>query len=284
MTISVSQARTLCTKAELDLVVSSTPRHIGKLDVKQLRSAIRRTRTMRDKWRDLGEQQIRGTKTNDPGNLDRANARSAEKLQLFNETLARYETRLERVGAGGKQTAAGGSAATRTPKQVRAKGHRASRAEIRDQLNAKTDKLNKQPQSATKKKATAKTGSSATKKTATKKTATKKTATKKTATKKQAVEAATKPAKKSAATKRPVVKRLRVTDTDVNSSIAKPAGQPDPGIGKKRSVPATGAEKKRNRKATTAAKAVRVSRSGAPKIQAHISSQGKRNQARRNTR
>ena len=274
MTISVSQARTLCTKAELDLVVSSTPRHIGKLDVKQLRSAIRRTRTMRDKWRDLGEQQIRGTKTNDPGNLDRANARSAEKLQLFNETLARYETRLERVGAGGKQTAAGGSAATRTPKQVRAKGHRASRAEIRDQLNAKTDKLNKQPQSATKKKATAKTGSSATKK----------TATKKTATKKQAVEAATKPAKKSAATKRPVVKRLRVTDTDVNSSIAKPAGQPDPGIGKKRSVPATGAEKKRNRKATTAAKAVRVSRSGAPKIQAHISSQGKRNQARRNTR
>jgi hypothetical protein len=77
--ISVARARQICTQSELALVLESTTRQIGQLDAKQLRASIRRSRTLRDKWRDLSHSQTRDTKATDPDKLGEANARSAEK-------------------------------------------------------------------------------------------------------------------------------------------------------------------------------------------------------------
>jgi hypothetical protein len=137
--ISVAKARQICTQAELDLVLQSTTRQIGDLDAKQLKAAVRRARTMRDKWRDLASAQTRGTKAEDPANLDRANARSSEKATLFDEALQRFEKRLAKVDGADSGK---GAAKKNPPKKVRAGGHRAEGAEVRDALNEKTEMLN----------------------------------------------------------------------------------------------------------------------------------------------
>jgi hypothetical protein len=339
--ISVAQARQICTKAELDLVLQSTTRQIGDLDGKQLRASIRRARTLRDKWRDLANAQTRDTKVDDPGNLDRANARSGEKAELFDEALTRFEKRLAKVDSAVNGASSGGTSKN-PPKKVRAVDHRASRSETRGALNEKTDALNDK---ASVKKSPAKSASSAASKSSpagkasavnkgsaagNNKTAGKSAAAGKTAATGKSAGTGKPTADKSAAgKKKPVADKSAVisasTTADKKSSSSKPAkkGPPKRSAPKRKSAPATapqsaagsnadnvqpqppmhglaaaaiaagregggdkmtGAEKKRNLKATTAAKATAVNRSGAPRIQGHISSQGRRNQAKRSAR
>jgi hypothetical protein len=251
--ISSARARQICTKAELDLVLQSTTTHIGNLDAKQLKAAIRRARTLRDKWRDLAHSQTRDTKATSPEQLGDANARSAEKGVLFDETLARFEKRLSKVDT----TATAASASAKPSAKV---NHRADRASVRETLNAKTEMLNAAPAKKV-----------ATKKTATKKAVTKSPASKSVASKKAAP-------KKKGATKPPTRKTSAVSAKGT-AAAELAAGRPAV-----TSAKPTGADKKRNLKAKTTAKATAVARSGAPRIQGHVSSQGRRNQAKRNTR
>ncbi len=271
MAISVAQARQICTKSELELVVQSTTQQIGKLDAKQLKAAIRRARRMRDKWRDLAASQTRDTKAENPEKLGKANARSDEKAQLFDEVLGRFEKRLTKVEpANGEPSKRSGNSTT---KASRAGEHRQSRAAVRERLNEKTELLNAEapPKRATKKSATAKaTSKQATAtKTPAKKASTKKATSAPATSKRAAVKK--KGVKKATAKKSPPSDGLAAAAIAANREID-PEGQP------------TKSDKKRNLKATTAAKATAVKRSGAPRIQGHVSSQGRRNQAKRNVR
>jgi hypothetical protein len=255
--ISSARARQICTKAELDLVLQSTTIHIGNLDAKQLKAAIRRARTLRDKWRDLAHAQTRDTKATSPEQLGEANARSAEKGVLFDETLARFEKRLSKVDTSPTV----GSASSKASSKV---NHRADRATVRETLNAKTEMLNASSSPTPAKKV-------ATKKAATKKAATKSPASKPVASKKAA------PKKKTA--KKPPTRKAGAVSTKGVAAAELASGRPAVASAK-----LTGADKKRNLKAKTSAKATAVARSGAPRIQGHVSSQGRRNQAKRNTR
>lgn len=266
MAISVAQARQICTKAELDLVLQSTTRQIGSLDAKQLRAAIRRSRTLRDKWRDLKHDQTRGTKADNPNKLGEANARSAQKATLFDEVLGRFEKRLSKLEP---QTGnAGPSEPKKVTKPSRSAEHRQSRAEVRGKLADKTELLNSPPKpTPAKKKASPKPAATASKAASTK----------------------AKPAVKKSSRKPPKRK------TSPTAAAALAANSPIATEGVAAAAMAAGrsrntgdalspAEKKRNLKAAAAAKATRVSRSGAPRIQGHVSSQGRRNQAKRGNR
>lgn len=260
MAISAARARQICTKAELDLVLQSTTVHIAKLDAKQLKAVIRRTRTLRDKWRDLAHSQTRDTKATDPDKLGDANARSSEKAVLFDEALGRFEKRLTKVDAATEKATAAKAPATK--RAVAKVDHRADRASVREKLNEKTDLLN-----AASAAAPAKKKSSPVKKTATKASSNgKPLATKKAA-----------PKKKTAA--KPPARKPRPVAVD-GLAAAQIAAEQSPVTSEKLS----GAAKNSNLKAKTKAKATAVARSGAPRIQGHVSSQGRRNQAKRNSR
>ncbi len=275
MAISVAQARQICTQAELDLVLQSTTRQIGNLDAKQLRAAIRRTRTVRDKWRDLANAQTRDTKVQDPGNLDRANARSAEKAQLFDEALTRFEKRLGKVDSSANGR---GGAAKQPAKKVRAADHRASRAGMRTSLNEKADQLNASTSS---RKAAGKAPAKAEASSATDKPSSSGKSVRKASAKK-------------AVSKKKAPKRKSATRVSAGSKVPAGTNPPTHGLaaaaiaagrdaGETSDKP-SGADKKRNLKAKAAAKASAINRSGAPRIQGHISSQGRRNQAKRSSR
>ncbi len=246
MTISVAEAKKICTPAELELVQMSTTRNIGSLDAKQLKAKIRRARTLRDKWRDQAADQTRQTKVDQPEHINRANARSEAKAQLFAETLARFESRLAKVDPSSRnETAAAGTPA----KEARARGHRAERAAVRDVLDAKKSKLNKAAAAAP---AAAPPAAAA-------KAATPKVANKKTATKTAAKKAAPKRTVKAAAPVAKPVSAAAAKSVKTRGGTAKPSD-----LG-----------------ARSIAKANRVSAGGGPRIKGHISAQNKRSQARR---
>jgi len=258
--ISVAQARQICTQAELDLVLKSTTRQIGSLDAKELRAAIRRSRTLRDKWRDLKHEQRRGTKIDNPEKLESANLRSKQKAELFDEALTRFEKRLSKLEPQpGKES----TGTKRVTKPTRSAEHRQSRAEVRGKLAEKTEMLNAPEPAAKTKKSATKAAPAAKAKTAAKKASTTK-----------------KPPKRKAPPLREAPAPINpVAPTEGLAAATMAAGRPPVG-----GDSLSSADKKRNLKATTAAKARRVSRSGATRIQGHVSSQGRRNQAKRGNR
>jgi hypothetical protein len=263
MTISIAQARQICTKAELELVLKSTTRQIGTLDARELRAAVKRSRTLRDKWRDQTHTQTRGTKATAPEKLGDANARSAEKAQLFDETLNRFEKRLAKVD---KQAGAASAPAERTTKRQRSAGHRAVRGSVRETLAQAADKLNAAAAPASSS-AVATAGGDVAPATSSASTA---PARKKKSSKKKSTAGGTKRAKV-----RPAAK----TSGGSAGKVPAPERSKKAGLGK----PAAGG-KKPDLRATAQAKKSAVKRSGAPKIQAHVSSQNRRSQAKRNKR
>ncbi|XZE17721.1 hypothetical protein SH449x_002996 [Pirellulaceae bacterium SH449] len=256
MTISLARAKEICTKSELELVRSSSTRNIGALDEKELKAAIRRVRTLRDKWRDKSHAQERTTKAMSPQEIGEANARSAEKSTLFNEALGRFESRLAKLGGQSEK------ATPRATKKVAPKvDHRADRATVRSGLNAKMDKLNA---------------------TGPKKTSTKKTATKNVAAEGKATPTKQKPkaVKKADAKKQALVARRKARMIKADTNAVKPVAEQASPKSTKR--PAT--KSPRNLAAKTSAKASAVVRGGTTRVQGHISAQGRRNQARRNAK
>lgn len=263
MAITAARAKQICTKAELDLVLQSTTKHIGNLDSKQLKSALRRSRTLRDKWRDLTHSQTRDTKATSPEKLGEANARSSEKATLFDETLSRFQKRLSKLEAEATKAAP-------TKKAASTVDHRADRAAIRETLSAKTELLNAS--------AAAANNGAATNGAATKTAPVKKKAAAKTDAGGNSSPAKKTATKKKATSKLPTRKPKPVA-VDGLAAAQLAADQPLATSDK-----LTGAAGKRNLKAKTKAKATAVARSGAPRIQGHVSSQGRRNQAKRNAR
>lgn len=95
-------ARNLCSAAEFELFLLSLSDAIGGLSVAELKSKIKRARTLRDKNQDLFRRQtvaIRAATGSKRGNTSLANQRTEQKTKLFTETLERFEDRLARIEA-----------------------------------------------------------------------------------------------------------------------------------------------------------------------------------------
>jgi hypothetical protein len=130
MTISIAKAKSLCNPNELSLITVSMPKEIGKLSGARLRQKVTRARELRDKWRDQAERQRRTEQQRQGARQTSAAKRSAEKAQLFDEALSRFEKQLAKNPDGEGTVGAKKS----TPKMTRTKQHRAARAAVRDQL------------------------------------------------------------------------------------------------------------------------------------------------------
>lgn len=96
------QAARLLSKGEMEVFASSLAERLSSLTAARLRVMIRRTRSLRDKSRDLLRRQrveTRNRTGSKSGPAGGANQRTAAKAQAFAEVLQRFETRLARVEA-----------------------------------------------------------------------------------------------------------------------------------------------------------------------------------------
>lgn len=244
--LTVADAKRMCTKAELGVVMGSRPDAIEKLSADQLKKNVASARRLRDKWRDLATEQRRDTQQAQKSRVTDKNARSDEKAALFSHVLKRYEEQLAKAQAGGST---GGKTLPKAPKKkVRAAGHRLKRAVVRDELKDVRSELNAASKAKVKKKKAAK--------------------------KKAAAPAAAAPKKKVA--KKKVATKKKVTKKKVASKKAGPVTGP---------AGVVSADPGKQRKATTAAKKARLKASGkTSRVQAHVQARGGRKQAKRDSR
>jgi len=95
MATSITQAKPLLTAAELELFDHSRAEPIKALSAKQLAGKEKRTRALRDKYRDLYRRQsvaVRG-KASGIASKESANARTQRKAEIMQEMLDRFEAR-----------------------------------------------------------------------------------------------------------------------------------------------------------------------------------------------
>ncbi|MBX3323599.1 MAG: hypothetical protein KF757_11475 [Phycisphaeraceae bacterium] len=105
MTITIARAKAICSKPELGLVHWSTRQRVKDLTPSRLAQKLALARKLRDKYRDLVNQQTREqrgkstrTRTRPVGD----NKNTHLKLQLFQETLDRFEAALKTKTAAEK--------------------------------------------------------------------------------------------------------------------------------------------------------------------------------------
>ena len=248
--LTVADAKQMCTKAELGVVLGSRPDAIEKLSADQLKKNVASARRLRDKWRDLATEQRRDTQQAQKSRVTDKNARSGEKAALFAHVLKRYEEQLAKAQAGGST---GGKTLPKAPKKkVRAAGHRLKRAVVRDELKDVRSELNAASKAKVKKKKAAKK------------------------------KAAAAPA--AAAPKKKVAKKKVAAKKEVKKKVAKKAAKKKPAFGVG-SLGLVTAEPARQLSAQTAAKKSRLKASGkTSRVQAHVQARGGRKQAKRDSR
>ena len=166
---NTEELKQLLTAAELRLVELSQPPALAKLTEAKLKKQITLTRKARDKWRDQSTRQRRDVQRAQGSRVTDAATRSAEKDKILTKALNDLQKQLDKIGKGAAEPGTKSPSPKGPSKQKRAKGHRESRAEVRELLEEKRTKL---------------AGKSAGKKAAKKTVAKKKVAKKKTATQK----------------------------------------------------------------------------------------------------
>ncbi len=94
MTIKLSEARRLCTKPELELVVSASPKGLAQLTVARLEKKLERARALRDKYANLARDQQRKTQaTKGARGVGDANERTKHKAEIFGELVEKLGAR-----------------------------------------------------------------------------------------------------------------------------------------------------------------------------------------------
>lgn len=248
--MTVADAKRMCTKSELGVVMGSRPEAIEKLSADQLKKNVASARRLRDKWRDLATEQRRETQQAQKSRVTDKNARSGEKAALFAHVLKRYEDQLKQAETSG--ATAGKTLAKAPKKKVRAAGHRIKRAVVRDELKTVRSELN----------------------------AAGKVKKKKAAKKKPAATPAAAPKKKVA--KKAAAKK--VVKKKATKKVAKKAAKKKPAFGSG-SLGLVAADSGRQLAAETAAKKSRLKASGkTSRIQGHVQARGGRKQAKRDSR
>ena len=185
MAYNRNQARGICNKTEYALFASSLKGEVEKLPQARVQSGIKRSRTLRDKYRDLHKRQRLATRDRvgtKKGIKPDTNARTEQKAKLFAEVLARFEAHLKILKAEEKAQARAAGAKKKAGKKKAAKKKVAKKTAAKKKVAKK--KVAKK--TATKKKVAKKkvAKKKVAKKKATKKKVAKKSAAKKTAAKK----------------------------------------------------------------------------------------------------
>ena len=102
MAYTLTQARPLLNAAELALFSESRADAVKQLTAAKLAGAVKRTRTLRDKYRDLYQRQTVAVRTITPGAVTGDdNERTQRKADILQEVLERYEARATLVGERG---------------------------------------------------------------------------------------------------------------------------------------------------------------------------------------
>jgi hypothetical protein len=264
MAIRMSEVKSLCTPNEVALVEASRKPRLEELSAGQLRQQAVRARKLADKWRDLSRSQSRA-RSRQVG-VSKEESRSTRKEEIFTEALASFEARLAKVAPEGAAKTTPGK-----PKQVRAQGHRASRAETRKLLRKEKIAQNRQgaaPAAASGAKAAKVAPAASAPASSAKKLA--------AAAKPPAGPAA---AKRSAAPKRKVGRKHATAPAAlIPSLVSKQSQQLSP-----RGVVSTSPAKQRA--AVTASKQARIAKSGlTTRMRGHVSARGRRVQKRRDVR
>lgn len=247
MTVPAAKVKALCTSAEASLVRASRKADLTRLDRAEVKKLADRARALRDKWRDLNRSQSRGK-----GATHDAAAVSNSKLkeEIFREAQESFDAHLAKLDKDG--AAAAQKPRAKVTKERRAAEHRATRAAVRKGMSAAEDLLNVEKRSKAPRHAAPPKPAAAPPKVAAPAAAASQPAT-----------AAKAPAKKGAS---------RLTPPP-----AKPA----------KSQPLVSAvlSKGKQRQAVAAAKQTRIAKSGkTTRLRAHVKSQGKRTQARRDAK
>ncbi len=118
--------------SESRLVAASRGAGLTSASAGELRKKIARARALRDKWRDVYMAQRRDTQQARTSRATTANRRSREKSELFGDVLARFEARLDEVGASG--AAADTRPSTRPSPRKRTRQHRQERSRVKRTL------------------------------------------------------------------------------------------------------------------------------------------------------
>ena len=108
MAYTLTQARPLLTAAELALFEQSRTEPVKRLTPADLASAVKRTRTLRDKSRDLYRRQTVSVRTDTPGAVTGDdNERTQRKADILQEVLDRYEARATLLSERGDSNSKG---------------------------------------------------------------------------------------------------------------------------------------------------------------------------------
>jgi len=123
MVTSIIQAKPLLTAAELELFDHSRAEPIKAFSGKQLAGKEKRTRTLRDKYRDLYRRQSVAAqgKTKGVGVTGDANARTQRKAEIMQEVLDRFEARRTLLDAREARAGEAKDAMTEKPARKAAK-------------------------------------------------------------------------------------------------------------------------------------------------------------------
>lgn len=142
----LDQIRSLLTAAERNVLHSSMGETIAKATREQVEAAMKRARTLRDKWRDLHASQTRTTKRAPKANA--ANERTRAKHDVFDGAVKRLEARLAEL-AGGMKAAVGRQAArlgaAKPSKAARTRAARGGRKQVRSELKSTVADMNRPP-------------------------------------------------------------------------------------------------------------------------------------------
>ena len=128
MAYTLTQARPLLNAAELELFSQSRADADKQLTAAKLAGAVKRTRTLRDKYRDLYQRQTVAVRTSTPGAVTGDdNERTQRKADILQEVLERYEARATLVGERGDSKSSSKTGAKAIAKGA-AKGSAAAKA------------------------------------------------------------------------------------------------------------------------------------------------------------
>lgn len=133
VTIKLSEARQLCTKPELELIVSASAKELSGITLGRLEKKVERARKLRDKYADLARTQQRKTqKTKGARGVGDVSARTKRKAEIFGElveklgarkTLLEERKRKAQEAAAKKAAKAAAKKATKkAPKKAAKKG------------------------------------------------------------------------------------------------------------------------------------------------------------------
>lgn len=96
MKIDYPRAEKLCTSGEMSLVEDTRRGPLSEWTTKQLKTKIKRAKTLRDKWKDQARNQKRKAQQAKGARGVDGNKRSQAKADLFSEVLDRFQKQLVR--------------------------------------------------------------------------------------------------------------------------------------------------------------------------------------------